>query len=356
MQGAATRAAILERINRSIRVRIREAKTAQTTVENIVLQCNEHDEGIAQLLRSVRRSEGDSGAMRAIVAFCGHLMDDRAEPPAATRQLESLRQLCAWRPVLWLGPGFSEAAGYPSADRLIEVLRQEADNPILEGLTLPQVADAFLNDHNLGTFMALLAREYQPVRQPTSAHRAIARLAACDTFSAIVTESFDPLVEHVLLDKGVSHVVQTIGNNQTVAPDILRLFKLHGSYSDWSSVVVSGRAQADYDQNFSFVLTQLDLLLKQRPVLFVGSDMSNPRLLKWLSALSQQEAELLQRWRSLMAEKAWKRALASPWRNGTAEVPLGLGDMRPIIAADFEHVAHLLQQVADARELSYYGD
>ena len=263
--------------------------------------------------------------------------------------LAGLQKLLASRPILWIGAGVSIQAGYPTQAELIEQMRADSDDPIAAHLTLPQVIDEFIASNGKGTLVELLSRELSGrVRQPTALHHAIARLASKGQFSAIITTNLDPLIEYSLHQYHVPHNIQVIEKNASLDDSLLRVFKVHGSHTDWLDAVHARSQQQVFDDRHPFLARQLDVALQQRSVLFVGCSMRSPRLLDWLASRDEQTAALLDRWRPMMTAASWGKTLASPWRQQTAAMPLSRGNVRPLLIRDPEHLSTLWSQVADA--------
>jgi hypothetical protein len=254
------------------------------------------------------------------------------------------------RPLLWVGAGASVAAGYPGTNALLDALEERSDDPIDRNAPFPQVVDAFVDSRGAGDLKRILEKLFRPRfpedHQPTLVHRVIARLTAKGCFHTIITTNYDDLLERALSDAGVPHVLQALEDNSFVAGDgIVRLLKLHGSLADWKRVVLSGRSYQEFARRYSFLSAQLDILLHQWPVLFIGCSLQDPRLLDWLAAQTE-EAEDLNPWRSLMTEKDWKDATEATWEGGHASGALARGNIRPLLLRDHAHLPELWGEVA----------
>jgi tetratricopeptide (TPR) repeat protein len=267
-----------------------------------------------------------------------------ATPEILRRQLDS-------RPVLWVGAGTSAAAGYPGTRQILEALVQSADDPIDVSAPFPRVVDDFVASRGAGELGEILQRLFAPRspddHQPTPVHRAISRLAGAGRFHAIVTTNYDDLLERVLSDAGVPHVLQPLEGNLPIAGDgAVRLLKLHGSLDDWRQAVLSGRSYEEFGRRYPFLAAQLDQLLRQRPVVFVGCSLQDPRLLDWLAAQGEPAARELKPWRALMTAAAWKAAAEATWEGGHASGALARGNVRPLVLRDHAHLAELWGAVA----------
>lgn len=267
-------------------------------------------------------------------------------PIAAT--VESLVRLLERRPIVWVGAGLSMAAGYPSTWSLVQTMAKEADDPIDTSQDFTRVVDAFIASAGRGALANLLHSEFATVRQPASVHRDIARLAGRGKLAAVVTSNYDDLIEDALKAEGVTHLVQTMEDNADVGPDTLRVLKIHGSHRHWHEVILSGASHTAFEERYSFLMNQLRVMLQRRPIVFVGCSMTDPRILGWLAGLDASWAERLERWRPMMTESDWQRALAAPYGAATAAQPLARGNIRPLVVANRdEHLPRLWREAAD---------
>lgn len=274
--------------------------------------------------------------------------------PATTQTLVAVLKD---RPVLWVGAGASVAAGYPSGQAIIERLRDYSEDPIPPDLELAEVADRFVASSGRGALQEALYQLFREIRDPTPFHRALARLAGArdnggrPLLAAIVTRNYDSLIERALTDHKVVHVVQTLEDGLVVGEDDLRVFKISGSSTDWSEVVLSGASLTRFDQRYQQLKAQLGTLLLQRPVICVGCAMTEPLLLDWLGGLTDDWAAQLDRWRPMMSSADWLRAVDGPWREEGARIPLSRGNIRPLVL-DTEnperHLFTLWRRAADA--------
>ncbi len=252
-----------------------------------------------------------------------------ADPAPITATPEALAKALDRRPVLWVGAGVSAAAGHPGTGALVAAMVAAADDPIDPGLSFEQVADAFVASQGAGALGDLLQRELGGSRELTALHRAIARAAGAGSLAAIVTTNYDDLLERALGEAEVRFVLQSLEDNAVVvdAAAPVRLLKLHGSRDDWSRVILSGRSYASFGRSYPFLGSQLDVLLRQHPVLFVGCSLQDPRIGDWLDGLDEAAAAGLKEWRALVTARAWEAAVAT--RPGVLRAPL-----RPLVLAD----------------------
>jgi tetratricopeptide (TPR) repeat protein len=257
------------------------------------------------------------------------------------------------RPLLWVGAGASIAAGYPGTSAILAALAAQADDPIGAGRTasFPQVVDAFVESRGAGELAELLQKLFEPRsphdHQPTPLHRAVARLTGAGFFHAIATTNYDDLLERALADAGVPYLLQPLESNASIAADgAVRLLKLHGSREEWLKVVLSGRSYQAFGRSYPFLAAQLDVLLRQRAVLFVGCSLQDPRILDWLAAQSEEGERGLKPWRALMTAAAWQAAATATWEGGHAAGALARGNVRPLVLKDHAHLAELWDEAA----------
>lgn len=98
------------------------------------------------------------------------------------------------------------------------------------------------------------------IKVPTSAHKAIARLAASGHVRIIVTTNFDRLMEMALLDEGITPVVVANGDQAEGAAPLVHqscvVLKLHGDYLDDRIKNTEAELSA-YDNRMTLVLDQV---------------------------------------------------------------------------------------------------
>ncbi|WP_164012637.1 tetratricopeptide repeat protein [Pyxidicoccus trucidator] len=269
---------------------------------------------------------------------------------------DTLAKLLERKPVLWVGAGLSVAAGYPSTWKLVEAMKKVALDSDSIDTSLPffKVADAFLAAEGQATLGELLQKSLGQPRRPTASHRALARLAGAGDFHAIVTTNYDPLIEHTFNELGISHVLQPLEDNAPITGEgALRILKIHGSYDDWERVVLSGQAYTEFGQRYPFLEKQLYVLLRQRPLLFTGCSLQDPRILNWIAALPDDAARSLHVWSALLTQSDWDAVLKYRYQDGgierNARELLARINFRPILIKDHDALPRLLSELAAVR-------
>ena len=253
------------------------------------------------------------------------------------------------RSVIWIGAGTSIAAGYPSAARLVAALKQAADDPITAD-DFPEATDQFVGSRGEAALRVLLQREIGGGRPLTEIHRSLARLAKAGHIHTVITTNYDDLIERTLSDHGVPFLLQTFeANFEAAAQGTVRVMKVHGSYQDWSQVVLSGQSYARYAADYRRLREQLNVICRQYPMTFVGSSLLEPRVLGWLATLTVEERKNLLPWRAFLTSPEWNRLLDYKTREFEARTLL-VGQFRPLILK--EHAALQTIWVEAARDLA----
>lgn len=281
------------------------------------------------------------------------MADPQSPPQPLPATPDALAKVLDRRPVLWVGVGLSIAAGYPSARELVEAMAKEADDPIDTSKPFFAIADAFVASMGKGQLAELLQRFFRAPRTFTAAHRAIARLASAGRFHAIITTSSDPLLELALTDQQVPYRTQPHENGAQPASEAeLYILKIDGSYDEWLRLLLSGQAEEKLGQRYPFHEQTLHKLLLERPALFVGSSLTDSRLLDWIASLPNEEIDALKPWRALLTRQAWDAALAHTYElRGAARKAsdaIARARIRPLLLDSYGELPGLLTEVADA--------
>jgi hypothetical protein len=262
-----------------------------------------------------------------------------ATPKALKRQL-------ADHSILWIGAGASIPAGYPSASKLVQLMKEAADDP-LEGEDFPAVADQLVRSRGPGALRMLLQRAMEVPGPVLDFHRAVANLARNSHVHTIITTNYDNLIERAFSEARVPHVVQTFERNfDAVAAATVRILKVHGSQDDWGKVVLSGRSYEQFQKNYRLLNKQLDVLCTQYPLTFIGASLCEPRILKWLATRSQAERIDMLPWRAFLTSDEWTRLLNYETVGVRAREVL-VGQFRPLLLDSHEHLSKLWTAVAD---------
>ena len=100
----------------------------------------------------------------------------------------------------------------------------------------------------------------QGFKQPTNAHRSIARLVVAGYCRVVLTTNFDKLIERAIEDEGVSPVVlstpDSIQGALPLAHQKCCVVKLHGDYLD-ARIKNTPAELAEYDERLNHLLDQV---------------------------------------------------------------------------------------------------
>ena len=249
--------------------------------------------------------------------------------------------------IIWIGAGASIAAGYPSAARLVASLKDAADDPITSD-DFPEATDQFVQSRGEAALRVLLQREIGGGRPATDFHRALAALAKSGQVHTLITTNYDDLIERTLADQGVPYIVQTLeANFEAASRNTVRLIKVHGSYQDWSQVILSGESYARFAKAYRRLGEQMNVLCRQYPLTFVGSSLLEPRVLGWLAGLTKSECKDLLPWRAFLTQKDWDLLLDYKTTEFEARTLL-IGQFRPLILKEHAQLQTIWAEVAHA--------
>jgi hypothetical protein len=267
----------------------------------------------------------------------------RQSPAEALTRFLQLYQPKGPLPILWVGAGASAAAGLPTLAMLEERLRQALFNCTATGFEL---IDAFVKEYGEASMANQLQTLLGGSFRPVGLHEAMARMAGRGLFAAIFTTNYDELIEDALKGGSIHYVPQVLQQNFTLqARKELQVLKLHGSRTDWKSVILlSGESYRRFEKTYPLLHNQLSLNLLTHPLLFVGCSMKDPRVLGWLRGRTEEERRGLYGGRVLITSADWAKL---------TEEEVGLlasANIKPVEVESYPAIAEVLAQVA--RELA----
>ena len=205
---------------------------------------------------------------------------------------------------LWVGAGVSAAAGIPTLAAIDKGLRSDLGDSAatLEGFALLRAYRAEYGQMGLENALSGI---FKGPFAPCALHTSIARLHAAGEVSPLLTTNYDSLLERALEAMPAAFDTVTLEQNISLAAHKRPvLMKLHGDQRDWKSVVLDEESYAEFESTYPLLVKMLDLTLRQRPTVFVGCSMRDPRILDWLTKLPANERKRLHPMRVLLQHPA----------------------------------------------------
>jgi NAD-dependent SIR2 family protein deacetylase len=201
------------------------------------------------------------------------------QPPPIREALqlpkELVREVRAQNLVLFAGSGISLAAGLPSSPAfaavLTGVLGASYVAPII-GSGFASIAGDFelkLGRDALVKYVGGLL-EMPGATAPTQAH-----ITSIELFPKVITTNYDQLFERAVKLKQSGHQL-ILGSAFSGALPEKFLLKLHGSYTDAKSLVMTDVDLFEFEESHKPVLTAVAELLQSRRVLVVGTSLRDP--------------------------------------------------------------------------------
>lgn len=258
---------------------------------------------------------------------------------------DALRRQLDNHSIIWVGAGASIAAGYPSTDQIVGLMKRGSDD-LIQSDDFTEVADKLVASRGLGALRMLPQEAFGSPRAPTEFHYKLAALAGCAKIRTIVTTNYDDLIERALATEGVPYKVQTFETNfDGVEASTIHLLKIHGSFQDWENIVFSSASYKRFQQRYRLLTKQLSVLCVQYPLTFVGSSLCEPRILSWLAGLTPNQKRKMLPWRAMLTREEWERLFDYTWNGQPARDILG-PHFRPLILATHDEIPCLWSELA----------
>lgn len=181
-----------------------------------------------------------------------------------------IEQIRKERVVLFLGSGFSLKAGAPSASALCETLKNkltEEEQDSLNGNQLDYVSNEFEQMLNRDILIQTLNEAFTFAPKDLCNQVALTRIPH---FQTIITTNYDTLLEDTYGNNCV--VVRSAQDCTNLPNDKVRIYKIHGDFSNTDNLIVTKNDYRKYfaesSDNSLWRLVQSLLLTKD--VLFIG--------------------------------------------------------------------------------------
>lgn len=192
--------------------------------------------------------------------------------------------------LLWVGAGLSRYAGYPMGAKTVTLLhgslsvgQQQQLDP---SLALPRYSENLVDLHNGQRFH--LTRELQRIftAEPTSTeyHEMLAKIPFLDK---IVTTNYDTLFERVYGSR--LHKIMKGRDIPLGEPNQVEFYKVHGDIHQPETLVVTeGDYRSFFKKQDDLLWKQLEALMAQRTVLFLGYSLEDQNVLALFEELLEK--------------------------------------------------------------------
>lgn len=187
--------------------------------------------------------------------------------------------------VLFIGSGFSYAAGLPSAGAIASHLGRKLN--IYGQQPLDKVAERFATTYGRGRLVAEVESflKAAPQDEVSPTHRLLASLVKHGFIKTIITTNYDTLIEDAFALLGVSiNVIAHESQLYAAAGETAVLYKIHGDFAHPELLVLTPTDYQRWDKRPEIlpIVNQLKALLDTKALLFLGYSLSDFNVLALL--------------------------------------------------------------------------
>ncbi len=184
--------------------------------------------------------------------------------------------------IIWAGAGISMNAGYPSGNKLSEIiygnLSEAEKNAINKNLNLPDLTEEIfrIKNGNRNFLIKNLKSIFDKVHESSESHSLISKIPH---FKTIITTNYDKLFE--LSYQENCNVIYDENNIPYITKDKTQIFKVHGDLSQPNSIIIT---KTDYNNFFKLdsesntFWTVVKERLSTNVVLFLGYNLEDPNI------------------------------------------------------------------------------
>jgi hypothetical protein len=259
---------------------------AEDRVQELIDGACTANPGSARLRALQARSQAEDwfGAKPAgvdVVAESARPAAPAGSRPGLTADPDLARSLAAGNACAFVGAGLSVGAGLPGWYDLVAELagRIGYDLPPRQyatGDALVDAAQAYVNRQGLHSLIAFLKERLDTFdKNPTAAHRALARLPIFLVFTA----NYDDLLERAYREAGKRvEVVVTDGNIPFMrrGPDVVNIVKLYGDLNQPDTLVLARQQYESFFLQRPQMVKLLETELARSDVLYLGWSHTDP--------------------------------------------------------------------------------
>ena len=144
---------------------------------------------------------------------------------------------------------------------------------------------------------------FSETKTPTWMHTQIVTFP----WHSILTTNYDELIEDSLKQKSIKYLPISIEDQiQFDGADPISVFKIHGSLSNLAKAILDQDSYDQFSDQYPFLNEKLEVELLGHSIIFIGTSLTDQRLLKWLEI--QKEKKLIQYRRisiALISDSSW---------------------------------------------------
>lgn len=176
---------------------------------------------------------------------------------------------------LFVGSGISCSAKLPNWKDLLRPVAQAYGFDVDITEDLPLVAQYILNENsgNRNVLTKLVSDHFDVHGITTQLHHIIANMGITQYW----TTNYDPLLEEALSkNANVSVICKDADLKKSIRDDNIVVIKLHGSYNEPDSIILTRNDYDNYFMSHSLIQEQLSATLTRKSILFIGYSYSDP--------------------------------------------------------------------------------
>lgn len=208
------------------------------------------------------------------------------------KMLEQGQKDHAFKPILWIGAGLSVPAGYPTTPQLIDKLKEKSlkkltdfvpDDPTYSldsaNRSFTLWVQHFAEVNGYGRLNKVLSNIFTSLsNEPTTTHLELIQ----SPWKSIFTTNYDQLLESALQRKDKKFNVVTHESNFGIEQsNVISLYKIHGGVSNIEAWTLDEDSYLNFADKYPFLDAKLKITLLDRPIVYVGCSMLDPRVIEW---------------------------------------------------------------------------
>ncbi len=250
-----------------------------------------------------------------------------------------------YKPLLWVGAGCSISNGYPTGDQLANKMlglltpEQQKHCKGEKSSYYQKIADYISREVGNGVLIRFLAANIDSVnKQPTSVHNVLVKIP----WNQIITTNYDPLLENAWYNQYKGNNVEVLNNNLGIdRVNRTCIWKIHGSYDNWKSVILSQKSYETYRYRYGLLHNELVRHFQQHYIVFVGCSMRDERIQEILSSIKQQDNANSVSGTYIMSEEDF-----NAFNEEEVEYYKGF-NIKPLVIASYDNLVGVFESLLD---------